>query len=414
MGYKLTKEGEKYAKEGLPEVRLARMLDRPVHMKTAQEKIGNFGIALQWAKKRGWVKIDKGMLFRKSSPGKVPEEEALKKVLKGDSVPERDLETLIRRKLVKIETETERKAAALKGKEVTVIRPELLKTGRWREVRIKPYNVEAMSSVIHPGKRQPYNQFLADTRRKLVELGFKEMTGPYIETEFWNFDALYQPQNHPSRDWTQTYSLISPKEGSLPNGHITGNVRAAHEDGWKTGSVGWGYKWDPKKAMKLMPRAHTTSCSARQLAAGAHVPSKYFAIGRCFRPDVIDATHGVEFNQCDGIVIGKDLQFRHLLGLLKMFATEIAEAEEVKFFPDYYPFTEYSVQLSAKHPKMGWIEFAGAGLFRPELTQPLGIKDTVIAWGIGIDRLAMFKLGIKDIRHLFSRDLKWLRGQKVI
>jgi phenylalanyl-tRNA synthetase alpha chain len=144
------------------------------------------------------------------------------------------------------------------------------------------------------------------------------------------------------------------------------------------------------------------------------VPGKYFIIGRNYRPDVIDATHGVEFNHCEGIVIDPSLSFRDLLGLLKMFAMEIAGAEKVRFFPDYYPFTEPSVQLSAKHPQMGWIELAGAGMFRPELTEPLGVKEPVIAWGLGIDRLGMFKLGINDIRELFSRKLDWLRSQKVI
>ena len=97
-----------------------------------------------------------------------------------------------------------------------------------------------------------------------------------------------------------------------------------------------------------------------------------------------------------------------------MFAIEIAGAERVKFFTDYYPFTEPSAQMSARHPDMGWIEFAGAGIFREELTKPLGIDAPVIAWGLGIDRLAMFKLGIKDIRNLFSQDLEWLRRKSII
>jgi len=99
--------------------------------------------------------------------------------------------------------------------------------------------------------------------------------------------------------------------------------------------------------------------------------------------------------------------------MLKHFAIEIAGAEEVKFFPDYYPFTEPSVQISAKHPQLGWIELGGAGIFRPEITQTLGIDTPVMAWGFGIDRLAMFKLGIKDIRYLFSQDLKWLREARI-
>ena len=414
MAYRLTEEGERYAKEGMPEARLARLLDKPLQIKEAEGRMEGFGIALQWAKKRGWVKIEDGMLIRAGQPSKLPEEEALRKLAKGEKVDEKLLDTLLKRKLVEVESAAMKAVEGLRGKEVASLSPELIKTGAWRDVRIKPYNVEAMSRVIYPGKRHPYSQFLAQVRRKLVELGFKEMTGPLIETEFWNFDAMYQPQNHPSRDWTQTYSLKHPQEGSLPAKAIVDKVRAAHENGGGTGSSGWGYKWDPKKASRLMPRAHTTACSARRLAAGVEVPGKYFAIGRNFRPDVIDVTHGVEFNHCEGIVVSPDMHFGHLLGLLKMFASEVAGAEEVRFFPDYYPFTEYSVQLSAKHPKMGWIEFAGAGLFRPEFSQSLGVKGPVLAWGIGIDRLAMFKLKIKDIRNLFTRDLQWLREQAVI
>jgi phenylalanyl-tRNA synthetase alpha chain len=96
-----------------------------------------------------------------------------------------------------------------------------------------------------------------------------------------------------------------------------------------------------------------------------------------------------------------------------MFAKEFADTDEIKLVPAYFPFTEPSVELFAKHPELGWIELGGAGIFRPELTKPLGVRVPVIAWGMGIDRIAMFKLGIKDIRELFSHDLKVLRETKV-
>jgi phenylalanyl-tRNA synthetase alpha chain len=163
-----------------------------------------------------------------------------------------------------------------------------------------------------------------------------------------------------------------------------------------------------------MPAAHGTAHSARQLAKGIELPGKYFAIARCYRPDVVDASHLIEFNQMEGIIAGKGLNFRHLLGMLRDFALEFGKAEEVRFLPDYYPFTGPSVQLSAKHPRLGWIELGGAGIFRPELTLPLGTKEPVIAWGLGIDRLAMLALGIKDIRHLFSQDLSWLRNARQV
>ena len=198
----------------------------------------------------------------------------------------------------------------------------------------------------------------------------------------------------------------------MPEKKIVDAVKAAHENGGVSGSKGWRYEWSKDIASKLMPSAHGTAHTAKQLVKGVVVPQKYFAIARCFRPDVLDATHLLEFNQMEGFIIGDDLNFRHLLGMLKDFAINVAGAEKVKFFPDYYPFTEPSVQLSAKHPEMGWIEFAGAGMFRPEMLKNLGIEQNVIAWGMGIDRLAMFKLGIKDIRYLFSDDLSYLRNAK--
>ncbi len=412
--YRLTTEGREYLKNNLPETNLLKALKKPLPIKEAQSKIKNFSIALQWAKKRGWARIEKGVLVPIKAPEKIPEQEALTKISQGKSISQELLDTLIRRKLIEKESAEVKEAKEMVGKEVTTLTPNLIKTGLWKDVKLKPYNVEAGGKKLYLGKRQPYKQFLFQVRQKLVELGFKEMSGPLIELEFWNFDALYQAQNHPSRDWTQTYTLKFPKQGTLPNKKTVDQVKLSHENGWKTGSTGWGYKWDPKKAAQLMPRAHTTACSARQLANGVEIPGKYFTIRRCFRPDVIDVTHGVEFNQTEGIVIDPSLTFKNLLGILKQFAVEIAGAEKIRFFSDYYPFTEPSVQLSAKHPEMGWIEFAGAGIFRPELTLPLGVEEPVIAWGIGIDRLAMFRLGINDIRNLFSKDLDWLRRTKVL
>jgi len=412
--YILTEEGKRYLSQGLPEKRLMMVLGKGKTI-SQLKGIDNLNIALQWARKNGWIKIEKGAVVPVSKPGTVPEEVALKKVSEGGEVRGSVLKTLLQRHLLREEREDVYKQAEKQLKQgVSAPTPELIKTGLWEKASFKPYNVSASGKRIYPGKMQPYNAFLSSVRRRLVELGFKEMGGPVIETEFWNFDALYQAQNHPSRDWTQTYSLKTPKTGTLPDKKIVSQVKASHENGWKTGSTGWGYSWNPKKASMLMPRAHGTALSARMLASKPDIPGKYFAIVRCFRPDVIDATHGVEFNHCEGIVIDESLNFRHLLKVLKMFAMEFAGTEKIKFLPDYYPFTEASCQLSAKHPDLGWIELGGAGIFREELTHPLGIKEPVIAWGLGIDRLAMIKLGITDIRQLFSSDLNWLRNQKVM
>ncbi|MCD6381669.1 MAG: phenylalanine--tRNA ligase subunit alpha [Candidatus Aenigmarchaeota archaeon] len=419
--YRLTEEGKKYLKEGLPEIKLIEFLKShsPISVKDSAKQIENFSIALNWAKKNGWIKIDKGMLILLKEPDKYEQEEALKKVAGNKQISEQLIKQLMSRKLIEEIKESiiEKAKEQLENCEIKNLTVEIIKSGLWQTAKFKSYNVEVSGKKIYPGKRHPYQVFLNSVRRKLIELGFKEMTGPIIELEFWNFDALYQAQNHPARDWTQTYSLKYPKYGKLPNKNLVESVRKTHENGWLTGSTGWRYKWDEKKAARLMPRAHDTAISPRYLSQiydEIEIPGKYFSLVRCFRPDVIDATHGVEFNQLGGFIIGEKLTFRDLLGLLKLFAEEIAGAKKIKFYPDYYPFTEPSVQLSAYHEDMGWIEFAGAGIFRPEVTLPLGIKYPVIAWGLGIDRLAMFRLGIKDIRELFSRNLDWLRNFEVI
>jgi len=277
----------------------------------------------------------------------------------------------------------------------------------------REYNLAVAVEPIFMGKKQPYARFLDEVRTKLVALGFKEMKSPLIVEEFYNFDALFQPQNHPARDWASTFRLKNPKYGRLPSARIVSAVKAAHESGAGVESKGWGYEWSADLARQLMPAAHGTAHSARQLIEGVEIPGKYFAIARCYRPDAIDKTHLMEFNQLEGIIVA-DLSFRHLLGMLKEFAEEIASAKQVRFAPDYYPFTEPSVELSAKHPELGWIEFGGAGLFRPEVVRPLGIKCNVLAWGLGIDRLAMFKLGIDDMRELFSTDLEWMRKHEIV
>lgn len=409
MAFRLTKEGKLYLERGLPEVRLANFLweKGPADIESARRAVEDFHVALAWAKKNGWVALDGRRLKLLKRPHEAAEAAALNDVNLGRQIDERIAKTLLHRKLIEESGERIReRAARLAGLEIAHLTPELVATGGWRDVKFKTYNVSVVGEKVNPGKRQPYGRFLQRVKRKLIALGFKEMSGPLVETEFWNFDALFQPQGHPARDWTDTYQLREPKSGDLPDRRLVERVSKAHERSWK-------YPWNPVKASQLMPRAHTTAVSARMLPK-AEVPGKYFTIGRCFRPDVLDSTHLIEFNQVEGIILDRSLTFRNLLGILKMFAMEVAGAEDVKFMPDYYPFTEPSVQMSARHPELGWVEFGGAGMFREELTAALGVDVPVIAWGLGIDRLAMFKLGIKDIRHLFSYDLKWLREAPVI
>ena len=408
--YRLTKEGEKYSKIGVPERRLVNLLKEKggkIDVKEASKVVEELGIAIKWCLENGWIEKKGSTLKLLKVPDKTDVEKAIERLSEGKTVEKDLIKKLAERGLVE--------RVGKKVEVVSVLTKDIIKNRQWVGAKFKKYDVSIVGKKIFPGKRHPYVSFLNEMRRKLLKLGFKEVRGRTIVTEFWNFDALFQPQDHPSRDWTQTYSLKKPKYGKLPNKKLVERVKEAHENGWKTGSTGWGYKWDPKKASKLMPVAHDTAISPMVLSSDKlEVPGKYFQIVRCYRPDVIDATHGVEFNQMGGFVVGKELDFRDLLGLLEDFVHELVGPYRLRFLTAYFPFTEPSCEVAVKHPKLGWMEVAGAGVFRPELTEPLGVRYPVIAWGFGIDRLAMFRLGLNDIRELFTRNLKWLREKEVV
>jgi phenylalanyl-tRNA synthetase alpha chain len=296
--------------------------------------------------------------------------------------------------------------------EIAQLTPELLKDGVWRGKSFRKYNIGLKPSRTAAGRKHPYREFLDSVKTKLVSMGFEEMRGPLVESEFWNSDALFMPQFHPARDIHDVYFVNHPKSvTSLPDPYAA-QVAKTHETGWKTGSRGWRYSFDIERAKRLVLRSQGTSVSARTLAASPKIPGKYFSIARCFRYDLVDATHAPDFFQVEGIALGEKITFRTLLGLLKLFATEMAHATEVKYLPAYFPYTEPSVEMHVRHPRLGWMELGGAGLFRPEVTEPLGVNVPVIAWGLGLDRMAMVALGIGDIRDLFSSDLDLIRVKR--
>jgi phenylalanyl-tRNA synthetase alpha chain len=304
------------------------------------------------------------------------------------------------------------RAADLRGDEISELTPDLLKDGQWRQHRFRRYNLALKPSRVLIGRRHPYAEFLDQVREKFIALGFAEMRGDLVENEFWNMDALFMPQFHAARDIHDVYFVKRPSHAREIEEPYATRVAAAHESGGGTGSRGWRYRFDLERAKRLVLRSQGTALSARTLAANPNVPGKYFAIARCFRYDQVDATHASDFFQIEGIVLGRHIDFRHLLGLLQLFAVEVAAAREIRFAPAYFPFTEPSVELHANHPVLGWMELGGAGIFRPELTAALGVDVPVLAWGLGLDRMAMTALGINDIRQLFTTDLEFMRTRR--
>ncbi len=445
---KPTLEGKNYAQKSLPERKLIEAVNSiggTANLAEAAKHAGLEGqfiqIALGWIIRKKWANYNS-----KDNSLSIPKEESLilegydetllKLFLEKEQICLDDLSSelkeaaqqLKKRKLVTIEPKTTRilkiteegtkvaKQSTNIRPEVTKLTPELIITGKWREISLQKYNIEAPVARTWAGKKHPYLAFLDEVRDKLVQLGFKEMTGTQVETCFFNFDALYQPQDHPAREPTDIYYIKEPQYGDLEK-HLQAlkQVKETHENGWKTGSTGWGYKYSFDVAKRLILRGHGTCLSARTLENGQFdMPSRHFSIARVYRPEITDKTHLSEFNQVEGIIIDENLTLRDLLGVLGKFALEIAGADKVRFKPDYFPFTEPSVELSAYKEGYGWIELGGSGIFRPEVTRPLNVKVPVIAWGLGVDRLFMMRSGISDIRMIFSQDLDWLRKKQVI
>ncbi|WP_290623932.1 MULTISPECIES: phenylalanine--tRNA ligase subunit alpha [unclassified Archaeoglobus] len=413
--YRLTKEGEKYLKEGLPEEKLVHLVKSGVdNIDELRKTIGKeFQIGLGWLRKKGVaeVKDDKIRLLKEPD---FREKEVLRAIKEGEVI-EVD-KVLERRKLVEKHESKQVFIEVIKKPDIAVqelitdLTPEMLLNGSWKGKEFLKYDISIPSKEIYGGKIHPYERIIEECRKVFLEMGFTEIKGHYVQPAFWNFDALFQPQDHPARDMQDTFYLDRYVELEED---VVERVKKTHENGWKTGSTGWGGQWSLRKAKQLVLRTHTTAITIHYLAENPEPPQKAFCIDRVYRRETIDATHLPEFDQLEGVVLDRDVGFRHLLGLLREFFTKMG-FEDVRFRPGYFPYTEPSVEPEVYVEGLGWVELGGAGVFRKEVTEPLGIKGKVLAWGLGIGRLAMLKIGLKDLRRLYLPDLGWLRSMPVV
>jgi phenylalanyl-tRNA synthetase alpha chain len=295
-------------------------------------------------------------------------------------------------------------------KEKNALTPEDIKSGAWRDIVLRPYDVTLASSELYPAKLHPVRKIIEQTRQAFLELGFEEVASPSVEVAFWNFDALFQPQDHPARDMQDTFYMADPSRASLPNANRVEAVKRSHETGEGYQSTGWGYRWKASEAEKTVLRTHTTASTIRALARNPDAPYKAFCVGWTYRNESISYKHLPVFHQVDGLVIDKDANLSSLLGILSAFYQKMGFSK-VRFKPAFYPYTEPSVDVMVYMESRGkWIEMGGSGIFRPEVTEPLGCKHPVLAWGLGIERLAMIRLGFDDIRHLYQGGLDTIEG----
>ena len=406
-----TPEGKEYLNNGLPETQLLKFCRNETPLVELQ-KHAAFRIGFGQLRKKGLISVKDGGVSKTDGASTIDYETALKNPRAGGQ----RTKDLIKRGIMQ-ETESVRNIVSIKPEGLaiakqgldmreetgTLTRDQIL-SGAWKTVNLRRYDVAKLPKKAYPGKIHPYQRIIVEMREILLEMGFEELYGGIVQQSFWNFDALFQPQDHPAREMQDTFYLRETLP--LPPGYE--KVKAMHESGGETSSTGWGGVWKEEKAEQCVLRTHTTSVSIQHLAKNPTPPVKAFCIGRVYRRETIDTTHLAEFEQLEGIVMDEGVTFGNLLGILREFYHRMG-FEGVRFKPSYYPYTEPSLDAEVYVDGIGWIEMGGAGVFREEVTAPLGINYPVLAWGLGVSRIAMLRLGLKDLRYLHRSDVAFLR-----
>ena len=294
---------------------------------------------------------------------------------------------------------------------VSEITPELLQSDEWKEMEFKPFDVTLEAAMPRSGRSHPMQALIERIRAIFLEMGFSEIADDYVQSAGWNMDALFIPQDHPAREMQDTFYLDEPASIDVPD-ELTKQWKEIHETGGDTDSIGWGGKFDPEVSKKGLLRTHTTVNTIQYLKENPDKPCRVFTVDRVFRKESIDRTHLPEFHQIEGIIMEEGANLAMLVSTLKTFYAKMGYPE-VRVRPAYFPYTEPSLEVEVKW-RGKWLELGGAGIFRPEVTEPLGIKWPVCAWGMGLERLAMLVLGLDDIRQLYISDLAWLAEQPIL
>ena len=434
----LGKEGQSAKQNGLPEKRLVENLKsgESVELSELPKKIDlnqdELSAALGYARSENWIKIfkkdNKVMISKEEDKPTSRIEELLNKISEPTELtsftseeqeilralvkrPDYILYEIVKKTRIKITKNGLEIANNIKEDNyIDALTPKMLESGEWRNNTLRPLNVESPAPTIYSGKKHPVRIFIDEVREIFVSLGFQEVEGSIVQSSFWNFDALFTPQDHPAREIQDTFYIENEESSLKVDEQILKNVEEVHKNGANTGSKGWRYNWNIEQARRMVMRTHTTCVSVRNLADNKPDEARVFSVGRVFRNEKVTFKNLVEFHQIEGIVVGKDVTLRDLMGLLTKFYKKLG-FDQIKFWPSFFPYTEPSLQSMVYHKGLGkWIELGGMGIFRPEVTKPLGVDNPVLAWGSGLERLVMLRYGIDDVRKLYENDLDWLRG----
>lgn len=438
----LGKNGILFLRKGLPERRLVEALKNVGGVSDIfqlKKILGmddvEFNAALGISKRKGWVSIEGSrVLLQGNIPTESDEERLLRMLSKTplelENIPHDlrgGLERILSRPGIVMVTEKKEKLVKLLRKPEKIeleegemfVTPDIIRNiaeyrQRYREKgkeRIKFTKLDVVSpvSLQHIGRLHPITRLIEEIREILISMGFQEIEGNLVQPSFWVFDALFTPQDHPAREMQDTL-YIKGVTSKPQDKELTKKIKSVHENGWKTGSAGWNYVWSEAESLRSVLRTHTTALSSRYLFENPMKESRVFSIGRVFRNENLDSRHLFEFTQIEAVISESNATATTLLGYMTEFYKALG-FDDVKFYPTYFPYTEPSFEPNVYSKELGgWIELGGSGVFRPEVVKPLGIKNNVLAWGFGLERIAMARLGLKDIRSIYSNNLGFLRG----
>ncbi len=233
-----------------------------------------------------------------------------------------------------------------------------------------------------PGHRHPITQMIAQINDIFAVLGFVFAEGPEAETEYYNFDRLNVPKDHPARDMQDTFWL---KEVDVPEPTVL--------------------------------RTHTSPVQARYMDSH-QAPVRIIVPGKTFRNEATDATHEAQFYQLEGLCVDKGVHLGHLKGALEYFFSKFFSSQtEIRFRPSFFPFTEPSVEVDmmiaegAEKLNGEWLEVMGAGMVHPKVLKAAGVDPEIysgFAFGMGVDRLGVIKYGVEDVRDYYNGDLRFI------
>ncbi|KAK8144633.1 hypothetical protein MY1884_004923 [Beauveria asiatica] len=443
----LEPEAEQIAEHGSHEARVFEALRKAMDGLSVQELEAAIG-------DKNVTKLGQGKAFRekwisKNKDGKLvatadsiqdvtqTQLQKIKETRTGDA---KTLTDLKKRKLIKMQkiisfkVEKGPKFALEIHKEETDLTSDMITSGAWKTANFKPYNFKALGADQNAGALHPLNKVRQEFRQIFFEMGFEEMpANKFVETGFWNFDALFVPQQHPARDLQDTFYISDPKVADKPRPQEDGqdteaywnNVKEVHQDG-KYGSIGYRYPWAAEESLRLVLRTHTTSISAALLHKLASQkgpdsrppPARYFSIDRVFRNETVDATHLAEFHQVEGVIADYGLTLGGLMEFMEIFFGKMG-ITDLKFKPAYNPYTEPSMEIFSYHKGLGkLVEIGNSGMFRPEMLEAMGLpKDMrVFGWGLSLERPTMIKYKISNIRELLGHkvDLNFIERNPAV